>query len=453
MKFLRKFGPHYAIERFGIMFMSLFLMMCVLTSTIVVSKVRYDTKALSGQAQYTSSFTMSLSGAQGSVLGVYTNDDHTKCFLLLKFQDVSSVPVDANEYQLFLSGCKKDMTYSELKSKPDAMIYQFGATGYLGVYLYSATPFPSQIMNLYLRSTKNITVGKATTQYADETFNKFDQAAIYFNPGGTYATKASFLDEKKWTVFDIYEELISRPAEVAYRNLLRNDLVEMRKQKSLMDEYANRLVKDGMTEPSTPAVIANDSVYAMARTSAQTDDNKEKRFVWSVKQNMWYNADDEKNVLTLTDNDAWLYLDTKVVVPNGYSFNWENGMVKKGYLTQLTGSDSLSDWKKYLDDHKSDANIDDTSFDIESIKWTDTSGNIFTPEASDDDEVDSTSKTARVSQEINQLKTAWQAFYDAKVKYQTTDLQNLLQLEYDAKDIETSYTINTNESGKLITFW
>ena len=82
MKFLRKFGPHYAIERFGIMFISLFLMMCILTSTIIVSKVRYDTKALSGQAQYTSSFTMSLSGAQGSVLGVYTNDDHTKCFLL-----------------------------------------------------------------------------------------------------------------------------------------------------------------------------------------------------------------------------------------------------------------------------------------------------------------------------------------------------------------------------------
>ena len=119
----------------------------------------------------------------------------------------------------------------------------------------------------------------------------------------------------------------------------------------------------------------------------------------------------------------------------------------------MTGSDSLSDWMKYLDEHKNAT--DDTSFDIDSIKWTDTSGNVFTPELSsnDDDEVDSTSKTARVSQEINQLKTAWQAFYDAKVKYQTTDLQNLLQLEYDAKDIETSYTINTNESGKLITFW
>ena len=167
---------------------------------------------------------------------------------------------------------------------------------------------------------------------------------------------------------------------------------------------------------------------------------------------MWYNADDEKNVLTLTDEDAWLYLDTKVVVPNGYSFNWENGTVKKGYLSQLTGSDSLSDWKKYLDEHKNET--EDTSFDIDNIKWTDTSGNIFTPESSsNDDEVDSTSKTARVSQEITQLKTAWQSFYDAKVKYQTTDLQNLLQLEYDAKDIETSYTINTNESGKLITFW
>ena len=453
MKFLRKFGPHYAIERFGIMFMSLFIAMCVLITTIVVNKIQYDTRALSGQAQYTSSFTMSLSGTQGSVLGVYTNNDHTKCFLLLKFADVSTVPVDADEYQLFLSGCKKDMTYTELKSQPDAMIYQFGATGYLGIYLYSATPFPSQIMNLYLRSTKNISVGSTGASYSDETFSKFDQASIYFNPGGTYATTASFLNEKKWTVFDIYEELISRPAEVAYRRLLRNDLQTMLKQKSLIDEYTTRLVKDGMTEPTAPASIANDSVYAMARASAQTDDNKGKKFTWSVKQNTWFNSDDTNNVLTLSDDDAWLYLDTKMVEPNGYSFDWESGSVKKGYLANLTGSDSLSDWKKYIDEHSSKA--DDSSFDVDKITWTDTSGNIFTVDSSagESDEIDSTSKTARVSQEINQLKAAWTAFHDAKVKYQTTDLQNLLQLEYDAKDIETSYTINTNESGKLITFW
>lgn len=442
MKFLKKFGPHYAIERFGVMFLSLTLAMAVLLSTIVMNKIKYDTQALSGMARYTSSFSMSLSGATGSVQGVYTNESHTKCFLLLKFDDMSNIPVKADKYQLFLSGCDKEQNYDAIESNPNAMIYQFGSTGYMGIYLYTSEPFPSQILNLYLRATeKFVDTGNTGAGYEDGTFSKYDQARIYFNPGGTYATKAEFLETDDWDVFDVYEELVSRPAEIAVRQLLVNDLREMRNQKLLINEYTQRIVDDGLTAPEVPSAIANDHMYAKAiDTSISTEELK-----WSIKQNVWYTSD----AVTFTDNDVRMYLDTKVVEPGGYNFNWQDSQIKIGYLKTLTQSDSLSDWKAYLDAHATDGS--ESTYSLDNVTWTYKDGTLFVPQ--DTDEVESSSKIQTLSKEVEQLKTAWNAYFEAKTKYQTVDLAALLQLEYDAKDIETSYSINANESGTLLTLW
>ena len=109
MKFFRRFGPHYAIERFGVMFLSLFTAMCILLVSIGISKFRYDTQSLSGMAVYTNAFSMSLSGTEGSVRGVYSNNDHTKAFVLLKFADMTNLPVKASDYSLYLTGADRDM--------------------------------------------------------------------------------------------------------------------------------------------------------------------------------------------------------------------------------------------------------------------------------------------------------------------------------------------------------
>ena len=447
VKFLRKFGPHYAIERFGIMFLSLAISMILLVSSIVVTKIKYDNRALSGMAQYTSSFTMSLSGATGSVRGVYTNANHTKSFLLLRFNDMSNIPVTADKYQLFLSGCDRDRNYKEIKCNPNAMIYMFGSTGYMGIYLYSSEPFSSQILNLYLRSTVNFTGSKSDVAYSDATFNQYDQARIYFNPGGTYATQAAFLDEDDWDIFDIYEELVSRPAEQSIRNLLYDDLKQMRNQQLLIDEYSQRIVDDGLVEPTTPSAIAGDRIYAKVIEPGITDDELK----WSIKQNSWYTMDsDGSNVQFFDENEVRMYLDTKKIEKNGYHFNWQDSRIRDGYLKDLTQSDNLSDWKKYIDSH---TNAESESiFNLDEMEWKYQDGTIFIP----DDSIDgsgSTSKQQTITNDINKLGESLQAFYDAKVKYQTVDLKSLLELEYNARDIETNYSINANESGKLLTIW
>lgn len=442
MNLLKKFGPHYAIERFGVMFLSLALAMAVLISSIVVNKIKYDSQSLSGMARYTTTFSMSLSGATGTVRGVYTNEDHTKCFLLLKFDDMTNIPVKAEKYKLFLSAVNKDQIYEEIESNPNAMIYQFGSTGYMGIYLYSAEPFPSQILNLYLRATEKFsnTSGDGSG-YEDATFSKYDQACIYFNPGGTYATKAEFLETDDWSVFDIYEELVSRPSEIAIRQKLVDDLKIMRDQKLLIYEYTNRVVDDGLTAPEVPSAIANDKMYAKAIDTSITTEKLD----WSMTHNVWFSSDGA----TFNDNGVRMYLDTKVVEPGGYNYQWQESQIKKGYLKDLTGSDKLSDWKAYLDAHANDTT--ESTYTLDSVKWTYTDGTLFVPESTDSE--GSTSKVQTLSKEVEQLKSAWNTYWEAKVKYQTVDLAALLQLEYDAKDIETSYTINANESGDLLTLW
>lgn len=442
MKFLKKLGPHYAIERFGVLFLSLTLAMCILLSTIIANKIRYDNRALSGMARYTSSFSMSLSGATGTVRGVYTNRAHTKCFLLLKFADVSNIPIKAEKYHLFLSAVDKNFYYDEMKSRPNATLYQFGSTGYMGIYLYTSEPFPSQILNLYLRATEMfVSTGNTGAGYEDATFRKYDQARIYFNPGGTYATKANFLETDDWTLFDVYEELVSRPSEIAIRRLLVNDLREMRNQKLLMYEYKNRIVDDGLKEPEVPSSIANDVMYAKFLDSTKSTENLN----WSLSNSVWYSSDG----MTAKDSDVFIYLDTKVVEPGGYNFNWQNGQIKTGYLEQLTGSSSLLDWKAYLDAHANDTSK--STFTLNDVVWAYADGSLFVPQGVDEN--GSTLKVQTLSKEIEQLKGAWNAYFNAKVRYQTVDLPALLWLEYDAKDIVSNYSVNANEDGKLLTLW
>lgn len=442
-KFLKKFGPHYAIERFGVMFLSLSLAMIILVSAIFSTKIKYDRRALSGIARYTYGFSMSLSGATGVVQGVYTNEAHTRCFLLLKFSDMTNIPVKADKYRLFLSGCDKNQYYKKIKSNPDAMIYQFGSTGYMGIYLYTATPFPSQILNLYLRATERfVDIGNTGVGYGDETFSEYDQARIYFNPGGTYALKAKFLEEDDFTIFDIYEELVSRPSEISIRNQLNDDLKQMKNQLLLINEYRSRVVDDGLTAPETPSAIANDRIYAKTIDSSFSSEELK----WSIKQNVWYDSDENR----FGENQVRLYLDAKVVEPGGYNFNWQDSQIKKGYLEALTQSNNLADWKSYLDSHTNDASK--STYSVDNVKWTYTDGTIFVPDVVDE-LYGSTSKAQTLSNEVQQLITAWDTFQSVKTKYQTVDLAALLQLEYDIRDIETSYTINANESGYLLTLW
>lgn len=442
MKFFRRFGPHYAIERFGVMFLSLFTAMCILLVSIGITKFRYDTQSLSGMAVYTNAFSMSLSGTEGSVRGVYSNNDHTKAFVLLKFADMTNLPVKASDYSLFLTGADRDMYQTSLKSSPNAMFYLFGSTGYAGIYLYSAEPFESQIMDIIIRANGAFTSSSSSSSSGDSTFSKYNQGRIYFNPGGTYATKTEFLETDDWDAAAAYEELVARPTEKATRTLLRNNIQEMLNQRVIMNEYSNRLVNDGLSAPTMPSEIANDKFYAI-----NPDDKTQEHLAYSISNGLWFTSDSKH---TYESSQVHMFLETSYVVPTGYNFTWQLGSIQKGYLKNLTGSNVLSDWDKYFNTMASDST--ESTFNANGT-FTYSDGSKYSGVIVGDAESSANTKTNRINSEIKTLQDAWSAYYEAKVEYQTVNLPVLLHIESDIKDVAESYTVNTNENNSLLTIY
>lgn len=441
MKFFRKFGPHYAIERFGILFLSLTLSMILLMVSIVVRKIQYDNQSLTGMAVYTNAFAFSRTGTAGSVRGVYVNEDHTKCMLLLRFDSMTNIPVDASEYELYLTGSDIQQRKQTLKSKPDGMLYMFGSTGYVGVYFQSLTPFPSQVLSLTIRSLNSFgdTAGQLDeSQFEDPSFARYNQARVYFNPGGAYATRVSFLDEPDWEVTDAYEEMVVRSYESSLRGVLQNDLIQMRDQQLLMAEYTERLKRLGIAEPEIPDEIDGDEIYAV-----YPDDESKKRLVWNSQENRW--ADMEEMII-YPDDMVSLYLDTKYVVPGGYSFKWQNSSIHDGYMEKLTGSTKISDWNAYFVDH-SDKQTGQ-GLNLDTLNWYYTDGRVFSSGTDSDNAITGTQNDT-IQENITALTSAWTKYFDLKQKYQTEDLYNLLQLECDVQNVASSYSVNTGEDDLL----
>ena len=102
MGFLKRFGKHYAIERFAILFVVLFTSMLALVTSIVTAKMSHDKQVRVNQTMYTTMFTFSRTGTTGTVEEIYGNEDRTRVFVLLHLDDVSSMVLDANKYQMFV---------------------------------------------------------------------------------------------------------------------------------------------------------------------------------------------------------------------------------------------------------------------------------------------------------------------------------------------------------------
>ena len=116
-KFGKLFTKHYAIERFGIMFLTVVCLMIVNLSFIVVKKVQYDKQELSGKVIYTQQFAMSKTGTAGTVQGIYTNEKQDTVFVLLGFESMSDIPVDADSYEIYLTGSTPNFKPTELECR------------------------------------------------------------------------------------------------------------------------------------------------------------------------------------------------------------------------------------------------------------------------------------------------------------------------------------------------
>lgn len=437
------FGSHHAIERFGVIFMSLAMCMILLLISIFTVKIKADRKTLSGQTIYTGSFSTTLTGDTGNVRGLYVNEDKTKCFVLLKFDSMENLPTDASEYKIYMTGADMNMGKTDLSYYPDAGLYIFGSTGYMGLYLYSEGGFPSQIVALTLQSQNNYAgagVADAGDGNADTQFN---QVRLFVNPGGEFATHGDFLDKKDFDIRLAYIEMIMRDSEKAARTELRNSLLQMRDQQLLMTEYENRLLKSDILLPDVPKEIASDKIYAIC-----PNDEDETKLVWDTQYSVWVNPDDESE--QYNDDQVHLYLDTNYVVPGGYAFTWQNISIEDGFLKGLTGSDSLTDWDDYFD--KISMTEDADTFDADSVTWYYTTGREFKNTSAEEDSGLST-RQADIAKNIKKLTEAWSTYYELKTNYQKVQLLDLLHVESTLADVLDMYSVNMNENEDLLYYY
>ena len=400
------FGRHHAIERFGVIFLTLVILMGSLTTTIVVRKRNADAEQLSNRAIYTTRVQMSRSKVSGSVINVMVSEDKTKAFVLLKMDDMTRMSADAEDYLMFLTGSDSGMGRSDLLSRPSGGIYVFGTTGYMGIYLVNNEPFQSQILNLVVRGVKDYSSGanvsSAQAVGGDTSFINFDQMIIYFNPGASEAVHGEFLDAQKINMLDMYKEAIVKPAEANYKQVLQADLQSMFEQQRLANQYIDRLVQglngSKLAAPTVPSQIANDVISATSTNGVPLN--------WSNNQNGWVDNSGVKS------SDYYLTLKTDYVYPGGYEFNWQTGSVSDGWLDALCGNMTIDAYLQNQRDAQSQADgTGEKNLNLENMGWYYIDGSVFKPDKGSSDD-----KVVSITNDIGNLQKAWSSYYNIKVR-------------------------------------
>lgn len=425
-----KIDKYHKIERFGIIFATLLSLMLIVTISISIGYKNEQGSQLNEQALFTRSFSTSLSGVNGTVHEVYTNEANTKAFLLLEFDETTKISVDANEYQMFLLGSSMDFSETDLKIEPKGTIYMFGSTGYMGVYLDSPEGFDKQILNLVIRNNKPLvsvadSVAEAAVEtYGDTSFGKFDQLSIYFNPAGKEAVVSDLLNsDNPLLVSDMYEAFITRPQEMVIREQLHNELLTLKSDLDTIKEYSDRIINGNIELPDAPELIRGDSIK-IVEVDSKTDSTEEADVLPDI-----------------------LYLQADHVVPGGFDFNWQDGSVKDGYLYDLADKANMQplDFLEY----KSTENVIDLGvepFSTSKTEWYRSDGSVFTISSNNPN---ASSLDISVSNDIASLQQAWNTYYTNKTLHQKTSLKQLLMLELDVISSDATFTMNNSEDVLL----
>lgn len=399
------FSPHYKIERFLISVIMLFTMM-VLTFFSSLAKYNKEIRMqITGKTQYSTNVTTSRTGHTGAVEGVYSNSDSTKCFILLKWDDVDTISRKASDYSLFLTGSNSSMGKTVLADAPSSSIYMFGSTGYMGIFLVDATGFTNQIQKLTIRFNQELTsVTQDMSHVSDDSYKEFDMADIYFNPGGSDKIVMNFLNSESITTDLMYYDMVVKDKEDIIREDLNKQLENLQTDLSLVNEYESRLDADEIK--------------------------------WSDTKNQ----DIVGDTIEMDEETKLYHLDTTHTI--GYlDFDWQSGNVHDGYLDDLTTM-SFTNYVKSLQ------SIAQTKSSYTDVVWYKTDGSVFEYDSST-----LSSLNAAINTDINNCVTAWTTYYQNKMTYQNR-LLDLLTLEHSLNEDWSIYEMVTSlDNESLMTLY
>ena len=442
-----KLGSHHAIERFGIMVGVLGTVGVLLLAGATTTALTNDRAKLDSTVLYTSSFTTSKTQLSGKVPGVYVSTDRTRALVLMQFKDATAASANAKNYQAFLTGTTMDLSQQGLKTQITGEIVTFGSTGYMGVVLNSAEPFEQQILNLVVRANSELVYTPEQSRkvredlQGDNSFAKYDQWQVLLNPGASGAEVSTALDASTFDPGSFYAQTVIAPLEQEQRTKMNDQLGVLRASIATIEEYTSQIegdennnviaiTADGvrLIMPDAPVQIAGDEVVGEPGETPAGADLTEAEIAAGV-----VDSSTEELVAEWTD-------------PRGFDFDWRSGSVEEGYLADIVPegvsyANFLADKRKA----KAGSEGEGTSLGLNDIAWTLTDGSDLASYSSTD-----TSMRPLITVK-NGLSQAWQTYYTEKSNYQVKMYNELIDLEIDLRNVESSSTINSGENA-LITY-
>lgn len=390
---------HHRMERFSVMFISLIVCMAIVVGLCFKASLDSQSVTLGSTALYTTTATTSKSGVSGSVLNVYTSDDGTKSFIMVKFDDMSELSLNASNYSMYLTGAAVQGNDTDVDDSISGSLYIFGSTGYVGIYLVDASGFDSQILDLVVRLNSTLTTSTSDTY-------EYDQFRIYFNPGASGASSLDCLNgDTTPSISDFYNEIVIQPQEEELHEELEAQLEEMYVALETIAEYEERLVSEGIVVPDEPDSIAGDTVVA-------------------------------------NDDGTYSYYPATILA-GGYDLDWQNTSIIDGFLDDLIAEsdDPTMTVDEYLTMMSTEISLDSSSsgFNTNRFTWQLTDGTLI-----DDLSGTSASRYTEYNELCEDLVSAWRSYYLLKVEYQRTLLGELIELEVTKDTVLTSANINSD---------
>ncbi|MFJ2778059.1 MULTISPECIES: hypothetical protein [unclassified Kitasatospora] len=420
LAFNRKFklDSHHAIERFGVFFGIFAVTGAIVISASGALAYQAERDSLSQTALYTSDFKTSKTNLDGSVDGVYTNKSGNKALVMMHFSPTAQISYNAADYKAFLLGSDTSLNSEPVSTSGiKGSFYVFGSTGYVGVLLNADRPFDRQVLNLTVRGNAELTTPGAKQPQSsgklasDETFSKYDQWRVFFNPGASGAQKIAALDALAFDPAQAYYEVALKAKEAEARDALDQKLVEMRTNLTQIQSYTSDLQTtklDGLflRPPTVPVSIATDKITGVSAAEAK-------------------------------DGVSTLALQTEHVAPGGFDLNWRPGNVYDGYLHALvpTGQSYAQFFTK-----KRDGGSDPTSRQTSDMQWILSDGTSLTRDYQSSD------VTMRPLMNImNNLSQAYQNYSRNKSQYESDLSLDLLRLDVSLRDVQSNSTIRDDK--------
>ncbi|MFB7917091.1 hypothetical protein [Streptomyces sp. NPDC056061] len=411
-----KLDSHHAIERFGVFFSAFAVTGVMVIGGAGASALKAGSDALSHTALYTQQFTTSKTSLKGDVDGVYTNKQASRALVMMHFPANASISYNAADYQAFLLGSDKNLNSQAVETGGiKGSVYVFGSTGYVGVLLDADKPFGKQVLNLTVRANAELSYdeheqnkGSADELAGDASFDKYDQWRVFFNPGATGTTTIPALDAVTFDPAQAYYNIVLHEEEEATRQELDRKLIAMRANLAQIQAYTSDLETtkvDGLflRPPSVPETIAGDSVTGTSAAEAP-------------------------------DGVPTLALQTEHTVPGGFDLNWRAGNVYDGYLDDLVPSGQS--YVEFLSKKRKEGS-DGTAQQVSNMQWILSDGSDL---KSDYQSSDVTMRP--LTNVMNNLSQAYQAYAKNKSEYQSELLLELLRLDVKLRDVQSNSSVH-----------